>query len=116
MKHKFYTQLCLLFYRIEPPDPPENKLIDTSKAHSLVLDTKTSSLLLNLLKQSPSICYRWLQIVSLMLREQNPATLASSALQRSVEEKEKDEKELLEIRQREIMEKQSKIKKYAGSR
>lgn len=51
-----------------------------------------------------------------MLREQNPATLASSALQRSVEEKEKDEKELLEIRQREIMEKQSKIKKYAGSR
>lgn len=37
MKHKFYTQLCLLFYRIEPPDPPENKLIDTSKAHSLVL-------------------------------------------------------------------------------
>lgn len=54
--------------------------------------------------------------MSLMLREQNPASLALSALQRSVEEKERDEKELLEIRQQEILEKQSKMKKYAGSR
>lgn len=51
-----------------------------------------------------------------MLREQNPAMLASAALQRSVEEKERDEKELLEIRRKEIIEKQNKVKKYAGSR
>ncbi|XP_046687268.1 protein timeless homolog isoform X2 [Homalodisca vitripennis] len=57
-----------------------------------------------------------LEIVSLMLREQNPATLASAALQRSQQEKERDEKELLEIRRREIKEKQAKVKLYTGSR
>ncbi|KAG8264223.1 hypothetical protein J6590_017240 [Homalodisca vitripennis] len=56
-----------------------------------------------------------LEIVSLMLREQNPATLASAALQRSQQEKERDEKELLEIRRREIKEKQAKVKLYTGS-
>ncbi|RZF49039.1 hypothetical protein LSTR_LSTR011401 [Laodelphax striatellus] len=57
-----------------------------------------------------------LEIVSLMLREQNPSTLAKSEVQRSFSEKEKDEEELLAFRQAEIKSKQLKVKKYAGTR
>lgn len=56
------------------------------------------------------------QIVSLMLREQNPSSLASAAVERSIEEKERDDAELLAIRQSESIEKRKKIQKYAGSR
>ncbi|XP_033610217.1 protein timeless homolog [Cryptotermes secundus] len=57
-----------------------------------------------------------LEIVSLMLREQNPAQLADAAITRSVEEKERDEVELLAIRQEEIRQRQTKVKKFTGAR
>jgi hypothetical protein len=51
-----------------------------------------------------------------MLREQNPAQLAGAAITRSVEEKERDEVELLAIRQEEIRQRQAKVKKFTGAR
>jgi len=57
-----------------------------------------------------------LEIVSLMLREQNPTELADAAITRSVEEKERDEVELIAIRQEEIRQRQAKLKKFTGAR
>ncbi|KDR17447.1 Timeless-like protein, partial [Zootermopsis nevadensis] len=57
-----------------------------------------------------------LEIVSLMLREQNPEQLADTAVARSVEEKERDEVELVVIRQEEIFQRQAKVKKFTGAR
>nr|CAD7457158.1 unnamed protein product [Timema tahoe] len=57
-----------------------------------------------------------LEIVSLMLREQNPVELASAALQRSSLEKQRDESELLAIRLEETQERFTKVRKYAGAR
>lgn len=57
-----------------------------------------------------------LEILSFMLREQNPTELASAALQRSQTEKIRDEAELLAIRHKETNQKQQKMKKYAGAR
>ncbi|XP_069688768.1 protein timeless homolog [Periplaneta americana] len=57
-----------------------------------------------------------LEIVSLMLREQNPSQLADASISRSVEEKERDEVELLAIREQEIRRRQEKVKKFTGAR
>ncbi|XP_032684190.1 protein timeless homolog isoform X2 [Odontomachus brunneus] len=57
-----------------------------------------------------------LEIVSLMLREQNASQLAVSGLQRNTAEKEKDEANLVALRQKELQEKVNKVKKYIGSR
>lgn len=57
-----------------------------------------------------------LEIVSLMFREQNPTSLASAALQRSMEEKLKDEQELLALRKNESIQKQIKIRNFAANR
>lgn len=51
-----------------------------------------------------------------MLREQNPKELAQVALQRSQIEKQKDEIELLALREQEIKTKMEKIKKYTSGR
>jgi hypothetical protein len=51
-----------------------------------------------------------------MLREQNPTQLADAAITRSVEEKERDEVELIAIRQQEICQRQAKLKKFTGAR
>jgi hypothetical protein len=51
-----------------------------------------------------------------MLREQNPTQLADAAITRSIEEKERDEVELLAIRQEEIRQRQTKVKKFTGAR
>lgn len=57
-----------------------------------------------------------LEIISLMLREQNPSKLATVGTQRSTMEKEKDEERLLAIKEKEKCEKKEKIRKFAGSR
>ncbi|XP_042877504.1 protein timeless homolog [Penaeus japonicus] len=62
------------------------------------------------------LCMHSLEIISLMLREQDPAQLAQAGLQRSQSEKEKDEKELLEIRQREALKKQQQRQKQYSAR
>jgi flagellar biosynthesis component FlhA len=51
-----------------------------------------------------------------MLREQPPSLLGQTAAQRSVEEKERDDQELLKLRLIEFKNRQSKIKKYQGAR
>ncbi|KAJ9574818.1 hypothetical protein L9F63_008017, partial [Diploptera punctata] len=51
-----------------------------------------------------------------MLREQNPTQLAEAAVTRTLQEKERDEVELLAIRQEEIRRRQEKVKKFTGAR
>ena len=62
------------------------------------------------------LCMHALEIISYMLREQDPSQLAKAGLQRSQSEKDKDEKELLEIRRREAVKKQQQRSKYYGAR
>lgn len=57
-----------------------------------------------------------LEIISHLLREQNPTSLADAALQRSVDEKLRDEQELLRMRMTENKQRLNKIKQYSGSR
>lgn len=57
-----------------------------------------------------------LEIISHLLREQNPSSLADAALQRSVDEKLRDEQELLSIRMSENKQRTNKIKQYSASR
>ncbi|XP_031767070.2 protein timeless homolog isoform X2 [Galleria mellonella] len=57
-----------------------------------------------------------IEIISHLLREQNPTSLADAALQRSVDEKLRDEQELLSIRMAENKNKLNKIKQYSATR
>ncbi|XP_075971735.1 circadian regulator timeout isoform X2 [Anticarsia gemmatalis] len=57
-----------------------------------------------------------LEIISHLLREQNPSSLADAALQRSVDEKLRDDQELLSIRMTENKQRINKIKQYTGTR
>ncbi|KAH9640510.1 hypothetical protein HF086_018176 [Spodoptera exigua] len=57
-----------------------------------------------------------LEIISHLLREQNPSSLADAALQRSVDEKLRDDQELLSIRMSETKQRINKIKQYSGNR
>ncbi|KAJ8733265.1 hypothetical protein PYW08_001563 [Mythimna loreyi] len=57
-----------------------------------------------------------LEIISHLLREQNPSSLADAALQRSVDEKLRDDQELLSIRMSENKQRINKIKQYSGTR
>nr|XP_021188135.2 protein timeless homolog isoform X2 [Helicoverpa armigera] len=57
-----------------------------------------------------------LEIISHLLREQNPSSLADAALQRSVDEKLRDDQELLSIRMSENKQRLNKIKQYSGTR
>lgn len=57
-----------------------------------------------------------LEIVSLMLRDQEASELANVALERSTQEKEKDEMALLQVRMKEQEMRQAKTKQYTGAR
>ncbi|KAG8037721.1 hypothetical protein G9C98_005932, partial [Cotesia typhae] len=57
-----------------------------------------------------------IEIIALMLREQNASKLAVVGLERTAEEKAREEAKLLAVRQKEITEKMEKMKKYSGSR
>lgn len=57
-----------------------------------------------------------LEIISHLLREQNPTSLAEAALQRSVDEKLRDEQELLTIRLQENRKRNDKVKQYSSTR
>jgi len=61
-------------------------------------------------------CMHVLEIISLMLREQNPSRLAQAAAQRSVAEQQKDTDDLVAIIQREASIKEAKYKKMTASR
>ncbi|XP_038223054.1 protein timeless homolog [Zerene cesonia] len=57
-----------------------------------------------------------LEIITHLLREQNPTSLADAALQRSVDEKLRDEQELLTIRMSETKERVNKVRQYSSTR
>lgn len=57
-----------------------------------------------------------IEIMCYMLREQNAKELASAALQRSQNEKMRDEAELLAIRHKETNKRQQKARDFSGSR
>nr|UHH90575.1 timeless-m [Pyrrhocoris apterus] len=57
-----------------------------------------------------------LEIICLLVREQPPSLLAQTAAQRSVDEKHRDEEELLKLRQKELQLRQTKTRQYLGSR
>lgn len=57
-----------------------------------------------------------LEIITHLLREQNPSSLADAALQRSVDEKLRDEQELLSLRMSENKHKLNKIKQFSATR
>ncbi|KAG6441528.1 hypothetical protein O3G_MSEX001806 [Manduca sexta] len=57
-----------------------------------------------------------LEIISHLLREQNPSSLADAALQRSVDEKLRDEQELLSLRTMETKNRLNKVKQYSATR
>ncbi|EFX80319.1 putative TIMEOUT/TIM-2 protein, partial [Daphnia pulex] len=61
-------------------------------------------------------CMHVMEIISLMLREQNPASLAQTAAQRSVAEKQKDTEELVAMVQKESSEREARYKKMTASR
>lgn len=61
-------------------------------------------------------CMHVLEIVSLMLREQDPATLAQAAAQRSAVEQQKDTADLMALVQRENSERETRYKKMTASR
>ncbi|XP_047528915.1 protein timeless homolog [Vanessa atalanta] len=57
-----------------------------------------------------------IEIISHLLREQNPTSLADAALQRSVDEKLRDDQELLTMRMAETKERMNKVKMYSSTR
>ncbi|OWR52896.1 timeout [Danaus plexippus plexippus] len=57
-----------------------------------------------------------IEIISHLLREQNPSSLADAALQRSVDEKVRDDQELLMIRMTENKDRMNKIRHYSSTR
>ena len=63
-----------------------------------------------------SYCMHVMEIISLMLREQNPVNLANAAAQRSVVEQKKETEELVNLAQREAAEREARYRKMTSSR
>lgn len=57
-----------------------------------------------------------MEIVSSALKEQNPTSLADASLFRSMEEKLRDEQELLAIRSSETSKKSDKVRHFSANR
>ncbi|XP_076654997.1 circadian regulator timeout isoform X2 [Halictus rubicundus] len=105
-----------------PPDLNERSAHTDATVHDEVLFALNASgvvdLLLFIASNSSEQQYhlQTLEVVSLMLGDQSANELATSGLQRSTSEKERDEALLLAARQREKMEKIQKMRKYAAAR
>lgn len=61
-------------------------------------------------------CMHIMEIISLMLREQDPATLARAAAQRSLVEQKQDTADLVAMVQKETIERETRYKKMTASR
>lgn len=96
------------------PAEDEKRAVDDSSIHDQILWVLHQSGMIDLLlfiagsKEEQKYCLHILEIITLILREQEPEQLAKTGATRSTSEKEKDEQELLEIRHRENAEKQTK--------
>ncbi|CAH0553862.1 unnamed protein product [Brassicogethes aeneus] len=106
-----------------PADPMAEKRTDNdASVHDQVLWALHQSGMLDIMlymtSSSAEQAYymHLLEILSFMLREQKASELASAALQRSQNEKMRDEAELLSIRNRENNQKRLKVKAYTGTR
>lgn len=75
---------------------------------------KIKNICIHLIKRVTKLLF--LQIVSLMLRDQKPEVLASASVQRSIEEKERDVNELMAVRRKESEARQEKIRKLTAAR
>ncbi|KAL2717469.1 protein timeless isoform X1, partial [Vespula squamosa] len=105
-----------------PPDENEKRTDNDATVHDQVLFVLHASGIVDILlfiassAKEQQYHMQILEIISLMLRDQSASQLASAGVERSTIEKEKDEAQLLSIRQKEKLEKLEKLKKYAGAR
>ncbi|RUS72464.1 hypothetical protein EGW08_019781, partial [Elysia chlorotica] len=80
----------------------------TSGMEDLILYVASSD------RERSHLCMHVMEIVTLMFREQEPETLASAGVHRSLTEKEKDQRELEQAREREKAQKKANILKFSG--
>ncbi|XP_025082502.1 protein timeless homolog isoform X2 [Pomacea canaliculata] len=102
-----------------PPDPAsEQRTDDDASLHDQVLWAMHVSGMEDVILYIASsnderqLCMHVLEIISLMFREQSPEILAHAGVQRSLTEKEKDERELEVARAREKAQKKSNLLKF----
>ncbi|XP_041372172.1 protein timeless homolog [Gigantopelta aegis] len=102
-----------------PPNPNiEQRTDDDASIHDQILWVMHVSGLEDMLlyiassDEERQLCMHMLEIISLMFREQTPEILASAGMQRSQNEKEKDERELELVRLKEIKEKRMNMLKH----
>ncbi|XP_076673029.1 circadian regulator timeout isoform X1 [Andrena cerasifolii] len=101
-----------------PPTENENHVNNDVTVHDEVLFALNASGVVDLLlfiasnNSEQQYHLQVLEIVSFMLHDQNASQLATSGLQRSTTEKQKDEAVLLAARQKEKEEKMERIRKY----
>ncbi|XP_076629145.1 protein timeless homolog [Colletes latitarsis] len=105
-----------------PPDENEKRVDTDVTVHDQVLFALNASGIVDLLlfiasnTSEQNYHLQVVEIISLMLRDQSASQLATSGLQRSTTEKERDEAVLLAARQKERQQKMDRIRKYAGVR
>ncbi|XP_043250203.1 protein timeless homolog, partial [Colletes gigas] len=105
-----------------PPDENEKRVDTDVTVHDQVLFALNASGIVDLLlfiasnTSEQNYHLQVVEIISLMLRDQSASLLATSGLQRSTTEKERDEAVLLAARQKERQQKMDRIRKYAGVR
>ncbi|XP_067687307.1 protein timeless homolog [Haliotis asinina] len=99
-----------------PPNPDlEQRTDDDASLHDQVLWVIHVSGLEDMIlyiassENERQLCMHLLEIVSLMFREQTPDTLACAGMQRSMSEKEKDQRELELIREKEKAQKKANM-------
>ena len=106
-----------------PPDVRgEKRTDDEASLHDQILWVLHKSGIEDLLlfiassDEETQYCLHVLEIISLMFREQDPKHLASANFQRSKEEKQQDEQELLKLRMRELEIQKQKFHQIKSSR
>ncbi|GFS11677.1 protein timeless-like [Elysia marginata] len=65
-------------------------------------------------RERSHLCMHVMEIIALIFKEQEPETLASAGVHRSLTEKEKDQRELEQAREREKAQKKANILKFSG--
>ncbi|KAL1452665.1 hypothetical protein WDU94_006872 [Cyamophila willieti] len=107
---------------LQIPTDPETELCchDNPNAHDTVVYVLNQAGMLDILiyiAMTPDESHYYLhllEIMMLMLKEQDPESLAKSDRTRTSTEKEKDEHELKRIRDREVKEKMDRLMKYSS--
>ncbi|GFN94793.1 protein timeless homolog [Plakobranchus ocellatus] len=105
-----------------PADPDrEQRTEDDASTHDQVLWSMHTSGLEDLIlyvassdRERSHLCMHIMEIIALIFKEQEPETLASAGVQRSLTEKEKDQKELEQAREREKAQKKANILKFSA--